>query len=49
MDRVVHRRENRWGAPRKRALFGSDGPDSMSADSDVVEAQYWGPTDDVIP
>ena len=41
--------ENRWGTPRKHALFGSDGPDSMSSGSDVVDAQYWGPQDDGYP
>ena len=46
---VVHRRENRWGTPSKHALFGSDGPDSMSSGSDVVEAQYWRPPDDGYP
>ena len=49
MDGEVHRVENRWGTPRKRALFGSDGSDSMSSGSDVVEAQYWGPPDDKYP
>ena len=46
VDGEVHRTENQWGTPRKRALFGSDGPDGMSSGSDVVEAQYWGPPDD---
>ena len=49
MDGVVHRRENRWGTPRKRTLFGSDGPDSMSSGSDGVEAQYLEPPDDGYP
>ena len=39
VDGVVHRKENRWGTPRKRALFDSDGPDSMSSGSDGVKAQ----------
>ena len=46
VDEVVHQRENRWGTPHKRTLFGLDGPDSMTSGSDVVEAQYWGPPDD---
>ena len=33
VDNVVRRRENRWDTPRKRALFGSDGPDSMTSGS----------------
>ena len=49
VDEVVHRRENRWGTTRKRTLFGSDGPDSTTSGSDVVEAQYWGPPDDGYP
>ena len=43
VDGVVHRKEN-WCA-----LFGLDGPDSMSSGSDGVEAQYWGPPDDDYP
>ena len=31
--------ETRWGTPCKRALFGSDGPDTMPSGSDVTEAQ----------
>ena len=31
VDRRVRREGNRWGTPRKRALFGPDGPDSMSS------------------
>ena len=49
VDEVVHQRENRWGTPRKRALFDSDVPDSMTSGSDIVEAQYWGPPDDGYP
>ena len=33
VDDVVRRRENRWDTPHKRALFGSDGPDSMTSGS----------------
>ena len=48
-DDVIRQRENRWNTPRKRALFGSDGPDSMTSGSDVVEAQDYGPPDDSYP
>ena len=39
------------GYPRKRALFGSDGPDSMSSrsGSDVAEAQLKWPPDGEYP
>ena len=49
VDDVVRRRENRWDTPHKRALFGSDGPDSMTSGSDVVEAHVHGPLDDGYP
>ena len=49
VDDVVRQRENRWDTPCKRALFGSDGPDSMTSGSDVVEAQDYGPPDDGYP
>ena len=39
VDRGVRREGTRWGTPRKRALFGPDGPDSMSSGSDVAEYQ----------
>ena len=29
-----------WGSPRKRALFGSDGQNSISSGSDVPEGEY---------
>ena len=48
-DDVVRQRENRWNTPRKRALFGLDGPDSMTSGSDVVEGQDYGPPDDSYP
>ena len=32
---VVRQTEHRWYTPRKRALFGSDEPDSMMSGSDV--------------
>ena len=38
-----------WSTPRKHALFGSDGPDSMSSGSDVMEAQLRWPPDDEYP
>ena len=41
MNREVRRTENRWDTPRKRALFGSDGPVSMSSGDDVTEGQQW--------
>ena len=48
-DGAVHWRENQWGIPVKRALFVSDGPDSSSSSSDVVEGHYLGPSDDGYP
>ena len=45
----MRRTENRWDTPRRRALFGSDGPDSMSSGSDVAEAQHWWPPDGEYP
>ena len=38
-----------WGTPRKQALFGPDGQDSVSSVSDVVEAQSGWPPDDEFP
>ena len=49
MDRGVRREGTRWGTPRKRALFGPDGPDSMSSGSDVAEAQLRWPPDGKYP
>ena len=49
VDSAVHRMENQWGIPHKRALFGSDGPDSTSSNSDVVEGHYLDPPDDGYP
>ena len=46
---AVHRRENQWGIPHKRALFVSDGPDSTSSSSEVVEGHFLGPSDDGYP
>ena len=48
-DAAVHWRENQWGILCKRALFVSDGPDSTSSGSDVVEGHYVGPSDDGYP
>ena len=42
-DDVVHQKENRWDIPCKRALFGSNKPDSMTPSMDVVETQDHGP------
>ena len=39
----------RWGTPRKRALFGPDGPNSLSSGSDVADAQLGWPLDDEYP
>ena len=41
-EEVVHQTEHRWDTPRKRTLFGSDKPDSMTSGSDVVETQDFG-------
>ena len=44
------RREGaRWGAPRKRALFGPEGPNGISSGSDVAEAHVGWPPDDKYP
>ena len=48
-DGAVHWREHQWGIPHKRALFESDGPESTSSSSDVVEGHYVGPSDDGYP
>ena len=39
---VARQTEHQWDTPRKRALFGSDEPDSMTSGSDVVETQDVG-------
>ena len=49
VNSVVHRMESQWGIPHKRALFGSDGPDSTSSSSDVVKDHYLEPPDDGYP
>ena len=38
-----------WGMPRKRALFGPEGQQSVSSVSDVKEAQSGWPPDDEYP
>ena len=49
MDNTVHRMESQWDIPHKHALFGSEGPDSMSSSSDIVEGHYLEPPDDRYP
>ena len=39
-DGMVLRRDNQWDIPRKRALFISDGPDSTTSGSDILEDHY---------
>ena len=39
-DGTVLRRDNQWGIPRKCALFVSDGPDSTTSGSDILEGHY---------
>ena len=48
-DDVVRQTENWWDTPCKRALFGSDGLDSMTSGSDVVEVQDYDPPGDSYP
>ena len=48
-DDVVRQTETQWDIPRKRALFGLEGPDSMMSGRDVVEAQDYGPPGDGYP
>ena len=45
-DGTVHWRDNQWGIPRKRALFASDGPDSTTSGSDILEGHYQRPPED---
>ena len=49
VDREVRREGTWWGTPRKRALFGSDGPDNMSSASDITAAQLRWPPDGEYP
>ena len=39
-DGTVLRRDNQWGIPQKRALFVSDGQDSTTSGSDILEGHY---------
>ena len=39
-DGAVLRRDNQWGIPQKRALFISDGSDSTTSGSDILEGHY---------
>ena len=45
-DATVLRRDNQWGIPRKRALFVSDGPDSTTSGSDILEGHYDRPPEE---
>ena len=46
---VVRQTEDQWDTPRKRALFGLNGLDSMTSGSDVVEVQDYVPPGDGYP
>ena len=45
-DGTVHRRDNQWDIPRKHALFVSDGPDSTTSGSDILEGHYYRPPEE---
>ena len=46
-DGAVLQRDNQWGIPRKRALFVSDGPDSTTPGSDILEGHCdWHPEEE---
>ena len=45
-DGTVLRRDNQWGIPRKRALFTSDGSDSTTSGSDILEGHYDRPPEE---
>ena len=45
-DGTVLRRDNQWGIPRKHALFVSDGPDSTTSGSDILEGHYDRPPEE---
>ena len=45
-DGTVLRRDNQWGIPQKRALFVSDGPDSTTSGSDILEGHYDRPPEE---
>ena len=45
-DGTVLWRGNKWGIPRKRALFVSDGPVSTTSGSDILEGHYDRPPEE---
>ena len=45
-DGTVLWRDNQWGIPWKCALFVSDGPDSTTSGSDLLEGQYDRPPEE---
>ena len=45
-DGTVLQRDNQWGIPRKYALFVSDGPDSTTSGSDILEGHYDRPPEE---
>ena len=45
-DGTVLRKDNQWGIPRKCALFESDGPDSTTSGSDILEGHYDRPPEE---
>ena len=49
VGRDVRREGALWGIPRKRALFGLEGQNSVSFGSEVAEAQLGWPPDDKYP
>ena len=49
VGRDVEREGALWGTPRKRALFGPEGQNSIFSGSDVAEAQLGWPPDDEYP
>ena len=45
-DGTVLGRDNQWDIPRKCALFISDGPDSTTSGSDILEGHYDRPAEE---
>ena len=45
-DGTALRRDNQWDITRKRALFVSDGPDSTTSGSDILEGHYDRPPEE---
>ena len=45
-DGAVLRKDNQWGIPQKCALFISDGPDSTTSGSDILEGHYDRPPEE---